>query len=835
MNNKGEHIEILVSKEQEIKDEIKAYALGSDFLKKGQSDKHSSELIQTGMEKPSYTLSKVVNNEILTTLRTAYAEAADKQTFLQDKLAEIRGGNRLDTDMETLIFLSEHYLQTHDVGTIRNLFDTYRSNIVEAGLYDYLYKLGIVEETIGNALTQEQVGVDEPTAKKLLDEAVGNKDDEMIKSLGLVINADTRRYLLETNEYNVSTQAKLGYGRLKYQQFDTVPEGIEIVKEVTELLSTATKTRTPYELKAACKLVATLPYTHAKDVFVEQIKTMDVRDAALPRLLTEFINIDVTKGGKLTLALLGSGETPDKMFNYLSGTLVEANYFTKNFKEYLQVPEERPYLKAILREYPFEINTVLDTAAAMGGENNQFSLHENFELITEAMGKFGSITPKVFKAYIEMAPEEREALVSRINHVKTNLFKNIPLETAIPDDMKELSAELVYLTYLPTGLSFDKTASLLEIIPDCTKQLARFEIPQEGYDFYIAKKAYVLKNGETLSIDKTKTILHSMTDMEKSATPDIESTLKILKKILNTTADLPPEDIGILMSLMHDKQEMREFVQLIPPEINEQNAYETLVMTKSMLVSVVEREFQGSVSEFLKTNTAVYDNLRTLLSNQSKLAQLKKQLSTTEKELPWDSVLESEESMAEIISAFVQTAVLKPYKQEVNKNIKKYTEVPGETKPMKAIVSKSVAAFFSKGSVGLCTAEDVSLFERDDYLQFTVVEDSEKVVANIQAYIYEEEDGSKSLILRGFNPKNEVLENMNIPHFCDQVLTVGKQFAQENGLGHVYITDQKRWAALSNKEGIANYMMRKYFKDETKKIVDFPVTSNHNMDILYEV
>jgi len=38
-----------------------------------------------------------------------------------------------------------------------------------------------------------------------------------------------------------------------------------------------------------------------------------------------------------------------------------------------------------------------------------------------------------------------------------------------------------------------------------------------------------------------------------------------------------------------------------------------------------------------------------------------------------------------------------------------------------------------------------------------------------------------------------------------------------------------------SREGIAKYMEKKYFNDEVKTQVDFPVTSDKRMDIFYEI
>jgi hypothetical protein len=74
-----------------------------------------------------------------------------------------------------------------------------------------------------------------------------------------------------------------------------------------------------------------------------------------------------------------------------------------------------------------------------------------------------------------------------------------------------------------------------------------------------------------------------------------------------------------------------------------------------------------------------------------------------------------------------------------------------------------------------------------------VVGDREKVVANIQAYIIDdpENEGSKSLLLRGFNPTQKFLNSGISPDsFVESVFEVAKEFKEKNNLDHIYITEQ---------------------------------------------
>lgn len=843
-SNNERHIEVYNPENAEVAELVKVYALGSDFIKEGNADLINSANFSGIAEgpipdKPAYSLDNVINHGILAKIRETYSKVEDKQAYIKQATDKFLVEDRLDIGLEELVFLSGQYLATKDVQTVRKLFDVSRSNIIQAGLYDHLTRFGVVETAIGRALTENKLAIDATSVKSLITAAIENSDDELIRSVGLVVSPEVRKEIIASENYSTTVKAKVDFGRVKYQSFEDIPDREEIVKNTTKMLEQALedtdKRSQHYDVKMVAKLATALPFTYAKDIFVEQIKTMDPNDKNLPRLLREFTSIDSIKAGKLTLGVLSSDEIPDRMFKYLSEMLVESNYFTPNFSKYLALPGEKPYLQHLVNEYPFEVNTVLDTLAGLGSTEHPYLLGDNFQIITSALEDLGSITPSVYNRYMALAPAERLEFVEQIRGVKKNLFKNITVDKAIPEHLKDFSSELIYLTYLPSGLSYDNAIKLIGNVHDCTEQVRRFEVPENGYDFYIAEKSYKLKEGEKIVMDKTNQLVAKIWEEPTTEEVHKQELQKILRRVANTTSDLVPDEIGALINLMGTSELVQKIKGSTKAGINDDNTYEVLTELREVLTTAFQEDFSGTLTTYLKGNPDVYQSLTSVLSQPVKAAQLKKQLSTADATLDWDNVTKSEEAMAEILSTFLQHSVLKPYKSELTKNIKKFGEVPGKTKHMKAYVSKSVPAFFSKGSVGLCTAEDIELFERDDYVQFTIVEDNERVVANIQGYIFPEEEGSQALILRGFNPRNDVMEAMNIPHFCDQVLSMGRSFAEVNNLSRLYITDQKRWAALSNKEVIANYMMRKYFKDDAKKAVDFPLTANYRMDILYEI
>ncbi len=823
---------------------IKLYALGVDTLKEGSNDIKNGTIIGAAEEALPQKIpseSPLLTKQLGSMLREEYVSSPDKDTFLKTKEQEVRAlENPLDS-LDTVRFLTDEMIKRNDVVGVRDLLDFIRVNVMRSRRYSDLTKYGEFEISLAQGLTQQKPDLDIENARELV-KTYGYHDRELLRSMGVTAEESVRTGLFSEKYQEMDLiKAEFDFGRVKYQPFESVPEGDRILQECATLLKDVLSdgVKKPATIKAVAQLITSLPFTYAKDILVEQIKVMDPADPNLPRLLREFATIDTVKAGKLSLNVLSSDKISSTMFNYLAEIFIHSDFLSQNMRPFINNPSEKTVLMRLLREHPFEVNTIVDSLAALNTSSLQkaaepYTLHDHEAELFTAIQDLGSLTPQVFERYINSDEQGKRELISTINQVKSRLFRNIPTEVAVPAELLDIKEELVYLAYLPTGLSFEKASALMKKVGDCSQQLARFEIPQDGYDFVVAAKEYAPRAGESISVPKSMEIIKRMIAPEAPDTQR-ENILKALKKVANTTTDISPQELGAIVSLLPIEESVRQELTALVEAGPSAPTRDSLLQMKTVLTRSFDHGFAPSLSDYLKANQDVFSSLTGLLSNPSKLAQFKKQLNDTSNELDWDAVTKDERMLAEVLTRFISTSMLKPYQSELNKNIKKFMEVPGKKTNMKAHVSKSVPAFFSKGAVGLCTAEDIELFERNDYLQFTIVEGEKSVAANIQAYIYPEADGSQSLVLRGFNPSNGLLEEMNTPFFCEQVLELGRQFARGNGIKKLYITDQKRWAALSNKEGIASYMEKRYFKEEAKKQVDFPVTSDKRMDIFYEI
>ena len=76
---------------------------------------------------------------------------------------------------------------------------------------------------------------------------------------------------------------------------------------------------------------------------------------------------------------------------------------------------------------------------------------------------------------------------------------------------------------------------------------------------------------------------------------------------------------------------------------------------------------------------------------------------------------------------------------------------------------------------------------------------------------------------------------IDIEIFCEQILTIAKQFQEANGLGGIYITEQGGWHALSNRRQVAQCLMNRYINRRSTVPLPQQIASNHTISIIYLV
>ncbi|MEA2097861.1 MAG: hypothetical protein U9P70_02190 [Patescibacteria group bacterium] len=197
--------------------------------------------------------------------------------------------------------------------------------------------------------------------------------------------------------------------------------------------------------------------------------------------------------------------------------------------------------------------------------------------------------------------------------------------------------------------------------------------------------------------------------------------------------------------------------------------------------------------------------------------------------------------------AFVENKIIKRERKKISKEINKIEEKEKASRTkrkqkekinLKAYVSKNIGSFFAKASAGICTADDIELFNRPDHFHFNLAEDignnNEIIKGNIQAYVIED-NGEKSLLLRGINPNSNFIYEVDTATLCEEIIKVAEQFKEDNGLKNVYLSEQiKGWHALSNRDSVFEYL-KKYLTEKNKREIDFNITNNTKISKMYQI
>ncbi len=495
-------------------------------------------------------------------------------------------------------------------------------------------------------------------------------------------------------------------------------------------------------------------------------------------------------------------------------------------------------LQKIISEYPNQFSTIVSTLS--DPRLNDFDLVKEKESVFSSLNDFKAVTPIIFNRYRLADESGRKELVKKVNQIRPILFKNQPIKDIFKNEDREIFTEMVYIAYNPIGMNFNDVERLLEVIKDRTQDLEKYKFPEEGYDFSLdEKKGYRLKLGEKISPQ----ILLKITDIFSGNFPKSEDEAKrisgTIAKLAKGGTDLKEAEIASLLALLAEEDQIKEF----KARIGEAEALprKFLSEAKENLGVFFNDNFSRALEQFLSANPQSKEKLEAILSRPERLESIKKKIG---KQLEEKNLAVDWENPSQVIGASFSFFILKKLRQEISKEIKKYElapegegeEMSSDNSDLKAYISKNVGSFFAKASAGICTAQNIPLFNRQDHFHINVVENNRTVQANIQAYLVDYPQGKKSLFLRGVNPNVKFIKDISVPAFCDKVIKVAKQFQQDNGLAGVYLSEQLGgWHALSNRAEVANYLAGKYLKKDKEREFSLNIVDGRRINRMYEV
>lgn len=586
------------------------------------------------------------------------------------------------------------------------------------------------------------------------------------------------------------------------------------------------------------------------------------------RVLDTLIDVDTRRSGVLAMRYLEMTALPERLFNYFVNKLINKEYFTKNLHPFLKDGSNIPVLKKIMARYGSQFNTIINTISQTPDYLSNQGLATNEIELFAALEDLGTLTPLIFARYRSLPQTERKSFAERIRVLKPQFFRNVPIKNILNREDRDILAEMVYMSYKPMGMSFDQVEQLIGRVDDHTDDLSSYNFPQEGYLLTLERQGkYIVKEQQQIDIRKLGQYRDIFTPIEMR---DAETESLPLARAIHMLAQPQPQveaphqqernpnmALQAILSPLQTRDRVQAFLNRYQ-NVSMDNSYQMISELIELTGVYFRDNYTGALAEYFRAKPAEFQAVVALLTDNNFRKTIDDRLKQSNIEINWQELdlaqpggllsrffprqpsfsgenqLVVARTLSEIIEHIQIGPIQKQLKDEQSKFVLSTNETSSYRGALKAYVSKNVASFFAKAAAGICTSQDIPLFERRDHFHINVVENDETVRANIQAYV-QRVNGQQALILRGFNPTADWVGKIDIEGFCEQILAVGKQFQQENGLAAVYITQQGGWHALSNRDQVARYLIGQYIEGKKGTPFDLQVASSQSIQTIYEV
>jgi len=639
---------------------------------------------------------------------------------------------------------------------------------------------------------------------------------------------------------------------------------------------------TPESVRVLTKLMAlgSIRTPHQKkDILTNAYGQNKASQEARFHIVEAMIDHDIT--GAEAMPEVKSKETPYPVAVMLFRKLIAKGILHKHTEKYLD-ETNLPYLRRLLSQYQNQFNTVMEIIAENplkiekldANDMDDFDgiddgdddaddedepddvvktveVHEEQKLdsrlwegIFTVLGEVGVLTPGIYAQAksCDFNKKELMKIAERFAVLKKDIFSNRPIDS---DITPELVAELVYVAYQPVNMSFQDVLRLCRNIKDCSGHLAKYKFPEDGYKLDLTgNRTMKLRQGATVSTPKDIYRRPAMITEDSKIDPskNLHSPYLGFVRGLCKFGRLKLEEVDVsdLLVVLEDDGFMKSALKEYVRANSEDATYRSLRLLQEALGIYLTDNLEAAIREFLRQDKATISNTLKALTDSLKKPGMAKTLSS-------QLGIEIDESKSDIKLAaqvIAQVALkkfkpLKDLRKMISDDLKKFVtendeKVSGAGARLRAIISKNKASFFAKASAGICTANDITLFNREDHFHINLIdEDKEKCVGNVQAYIMNNK-GHPYLLLRGFNPSTSLLKDIDAGSLTESIIAIGERFAEENGLAGVLLSEQGGFLALSNRPEVRAYIERTY-KDNFVEVDKFNITEYATISAAYAV
>lgn len=535
------------------------------------------------------------------------------------------------------------------------------------------------------------------------------------------------------------------------------------------------------------------------------------------------------------------------------------------------------FFRKILNEKPTSLNSCVLTFSQIseGKRNLLFTDPLYQERLIEAMGEFKNVAPSLIDGYVlEDDLSERIAFKEKINEFRRRVHRNLPILVLVKNyEDRRTIADMIALTF--PGTNQGGILSQIEMAGDRCDDLKGLTIRDEGYvgQIFSREKMVMLREANQPIDESVINLLRSTFSLPQERKPnqDSEAQLaskgwsKLIKEAGSTKSEVflasaMSEAIACVRVAMGDKAE--QFYEMISRDLSQvQSKAELLTKAKELFGIYYKDNATEAIDQFLTQNPDIEQRLLGQLSPK-RIQALVKNISSSKtiseaKRQEFSQIIinlkepqtpEAKRKALAGLLAFLSERGLfagsqglrKKVENELSKLVlvdKEEGDAVDESLLLRGFVTKNAASFFAKTTAGICTAQDFVLYNRPDHFHINLVNQEGVVAGNIQGYLIEEFEGEKALIFRGFNPSSSIVSSTNAAVICDQMVSIVKQVAADNGIKHVLIPQQNNWHPLTNRvgEGVVEYFAAHFYKEENK--VDFPfnITETQEVNTFYKI
>lgn len=600
---------------------------------------------------------------------------------------------------------------------------------------------------------------------------------------------------------------------------------------------------TPDGIQTLIKLMAlgSIRTTHQKKDVLTTAHTLNTASQeARIEIVSAMIDHDIT--GAEAMPEVKSKDTPMPMAIMLFKKLIDKKILHKHTANFLD-ENGIPYLRRLLSQYQNQFNTVMETLERDIREQEMNP--KKWEGIFAVLSEVGVFTPGIYAQAKACNYNKRElkGIGEKLAKLKKDIFSNRPIDgNATP----ELVAELVYIAYQPVNMSYYTVVDLCQRVRDCSHQLDKYTFPEDGYALDLTgNKTMLLRKGLTLS---TPSGIYKKPDYSQGTPSRENPNLTIVSQYLDEVralckfGRLKLEEVGLsdFLVVLDDDGFMKSALAEYAKATSGDTAYRGLRLLQEALGVYLTDNLEAAIREFLRKDKRSISKTLEALAESIKKPGMKKVFSS-QLGIEIDESKSDIKLTAQIIAKIIlqKFKPLKNLQKMIADDLKKFTSEGNESVSntnvkLRAVISKNKASFFAKASAGICTAEDTELFHREDHFHINIIDDEkEKCVGNIQAYIMQHE-GRPHLLLRGFNPSTSVLKDADAGSLSEAIIAVGEQFAEENGLAGVLLSEQGGFLALSNRPEVRAYIEKTY-GNNIKEIEKYNITSHYTISAAYAV